>query len=512
MKRMVVCGFVMLFSAIALADDESDRSALVTHIGLMLDDAGGSLSRVASASSPSDIDDASSDVRSVESDVGRLADIKGDDERANDIVEHFPEYIRSYDEAARALRALKEQERSLDAMPQRCKDDESALQKLIADYVASADEKAVEGLDKIPEAARKLGEQWGPELERWKSQGDQLQELGSEASLSISDDAWSSVASNLGSASYAVFSHWTQAYGDAQAACSRIALGDKDPDVVKAIDDLSTFTGNVKQTFKQLKVDYDAWYADVKKAREFTNTDLTEMRDALCNKGEYEVEAAVNAIADRWASQINDLYGSITGQGARLLDRASAILKRAPKSTPKLITAINDNLASLAKIKDGVLQGSNNPKIRAKLEYGKQEHLRRQESCSYHEITISSSYCENKVRDGSDCRLDCVMATSDCMVIEIKPDTKEALAEGHVQVEAYTKGLANWFAQDPEAVLKKMDDLKQCVHGEGDDRKLELDPGEVQEYKFCPASNDELGDAPAVVNDEVPDEASEVNH
>ncbi len=54
-------------------------------------------------------------------------------------------------------------------------------------------------------------------------------------------------------------------YGAAAAACKRLALGDKHPDIVRALADLATYTGNVKQTVRQLKHDYNLWLADARK-------------------------------------------------------------------------------------------------------------------------------------------------------------------------------------------------------------------------------------------------------
>ena len=60
------------------ADDDSDRADLLSRIDQKLGEAASSLSRVSSASSPSDVDDASSDIREVERAVDQLSDKKGD--------------------------------------------------------------------------------------------------------------------------------------------------------------------------------------------------------------------------------------------------------------------------------------------------------------------------------------------------------------------------------------------------------------------------------------------------
>lgn len=302
------------------------------------------------------------------------------------------------------------------------------------------------------------------------------------------------MSSNLNSAAYEIFDHWTRTYDATKQACERLAKGKDHPDVVKALEDLRTFTGNVKQTYKQLETDYRAWFATVKEMKKLIDDDRTELRQIMCTEGEYTMEAKAKEVADRWASQLASQYGTITGQADRLLARADAVMKRAPKSAPKLKKAIEANLATIAKIKESELRGANDPKILTRIRYGNDKHKELQDHCDYAELSISNSYCDNRVRPGSGCRLDCVLTGSRCSIHEIKPKTPRGEAEAKEQLISYEAGLKEWYKRDRAALMSSYPKLAECEKGDGDARGLDLE-ALPEFYDFCPSSNDEVGDS-----------------
>ena len=73
---------------------------------------------------------------------------------------------------------------------------------------------------------------------------------------------------------------------------------------------------------------------------------------------------------------------------------------------------------SLDNVKQGTMNGANNPRIRAKMDYGKEMHVRKQSDyrCDEKEVVLSSG------------RPDCILFTeNDCQVIVVQA--------GHVLVE-----------------------------------------------------------------------------
>jgi hypothetical protein len=293
-------------------------------------------------------------------------------------------------------------------------------------------------------------------------------------------------------AAYELLDHWTRAYSAAKQACERLAKGKNHPDVVKALEDLAAFSGNVKQTYKQLEIDYRAWYATVKDLKKLTDDDRTELRQVMCEAGEYEMEAKVQEVANRWASAISNQYGSITGQADRLLARADGLMTRAKKSAPKLRKAIEANLATIAKLKESELKGYNDPALQTRIKYGNDKHRDLQNHCDYSEVSITNTDCNNQVRPGSGCRLDCILMGSTCSIHEIKPKTTRGEEEAKAQLASYLQGMMNWYKRDRAGLMSSYPKLSECEHGDGTSRDLVVTTA-PEYYEFCPKSNDDVG-------------------
>jgi hypothetical protein len=217
---------------------------------------------------------------------------------------------------------------------------------------------------------------------------------------------------------------------------------------------------------------------DVRKLRSFSDQDRDAIRNAFCTAGEYEMQDRVNEVADRWASDINSVYGTITGQGDRLKARSTTTAMAIYKGPKEVIAGVDKNLASLANLKDYELAGSANPAIRTRIEWGKKRHADLEGACTYSEKDVK--YCNNVIRPTSGCRLDCVKG---CKVIEFKPDNDKAKDEGAKQVRAYSDGLKNWYAQDKADLFKEFPDLAKCENVEA--KTLDLVEPEVVTYEMC---------------------------
>jgi len=115
----------------------------------------------------------------------------------------------------------------------------------------------------------------------------------------------------------------------------------------------------------------------------------------------------------------------------------------------------------------------------------------------YKEFFIDKSYCDNAIRPDSNCRADCVLPGSKCMVIEIKPDNDSARTEGRAQADAYAAGLRNWYLKDKAKLFEDFPKLQQC---EKDGKDLEVG-ADLDLYNFCPSESD----ARAGLGPDVPD-------
>jgi hypothetical protein len=98
----------------------------------------------------------------------------------------------------------------------------------------------------------------------------------------------------------------------------------------------------------------------------------------------------------------------------------------------------NDHIAA-SNVKQGTMQGSNNPRIRAAMEHGKVKHQEMQRDCHASEVVLRSG------------RPDCVMFDNqDCKVIEFKPDSVgDSVARS--QAEGYLADVQVYFKDDERA-------------------------------------------------------------
>ena len=492
MKGWSGCIFMVLLCVAGrpgLADDESDRNGLIRDIDDKIGRIADRLDGFDRESDASRLGDALSYARDVKDLVSQLDRVKGDDSRANEIVSRYPGYIDQFFDASQYLRTLKNiQYRWREPLDQ-CAREEADLQTLIRYYVGRPD-AVDEALDKLPDKARELAGREHDALDKLRDLDRDVQDAANNARFSVSDSyRWPDVASKFSDAQQRIAQSWKDRYAIVVQNCGRLAMGEKHPDVEKALDDLRRYSATTKQTVTQLKKDYNEWLRGVRKLRELTQQDRDEIRTTFCTAGYYEMERQVDDVADRWATTISSAYGTTLGQSDRLMDRANDDKLKNFKGAAQVREGIKANRANLEKLRDYDLKGRNDPYIRTRLEYGIKMHDDREASvCSsgYKEFFIDKKYCDNAIRDDSNCRADCVVPASKCMVIEIKPDNERAKTEGRAQADAYAAGLRNWYLADKATLFEAFPKLQQC---EKDGKDLDVG-ADLDLYSFCPSESD----------------------
>lgn len=494
--RKLVIGSVLVLGAlvggIALADDDNERKRrdLIDKIDDALEYAASELSGFESDSDDGDLRDALSYISQVESLVGELDRVKDSDSKANDMVSRYPRYISDFRQAAGYLGKLKAGQRLADGAGDKCTNDEANLQTLIRNYVAKPDD-ADEAMTKLPEKANEYQKVWQPLMETWKRHDGDMANHASYARFSVSDGEWSDVSSSMYNSVNYIHTYWRERYALAERHCPRLVLGEKHPDVEKALADLKSYTATTKDTVTQLKKDYNVWLKEARKVREMSTTTRDEIRKAMCEAGEYEVAQKVNEVADKWARDVASALGTLTGQGDRLVERANADKLKKYKGSAEVRGNVAKQIETLQKLKSYEMLGANNPKVKARLEWGNKRHDELQGSigCQYKEAKVE--HCNNAIRPGSGCRADCVVVSgSTCRVVEIKPDSSKGKEEGRPQVQAYTKGFRDWFAADRKGLFETYPEMKRCAP----DDTLRIDD-DVVFYDFCSGTvTNELGE------------------
>lgn len=125
--------------------------------------------------------------------------------------------------------------------------------------------------------------------------------------------------------------------------------------------------------------------------------------------------------------------------------------------TDRVFNKVTADYQTLTNLKEGVMNGSSNPRIRAAMEYGKEKHIYNQRICEEKEVSLSSG------------RPDCISFQRDsCVVWEFKPDTYSE-SEAKSQAERYLRDVQDKFKDDPRALenCKKDSDGKPIFEARG---------------------------------------------
>lgn len=188
---------------------------------------------------------------------------------------------------------------------------------------------------------------------------------------------------------------------------------------------------------------------------ERSNDDAAELAKDMTSKAKDQVE-------DEW-EDLSKEFGEIVGELEDILDDAKS-LRDSVKSIPedddvksdrqallddviRLIDAadramaqVQEDYKAAANVKNGVMLGANNPRIRAAMEHGKDKHTEMQRDCHASEVVLSSG------------RPDCVMFDQDdCKVVEFKPSSVGESA-ARDQASRYISDVQTYFKDDERAV------------------------------------------------------------
>lgn len=232
----------------------------------------------------------------------------------------------------------------------------------------------------------------------------------------------------------------------------------------------------VKRRMTDTSGKVDGFLEKSRRLRAMDKSDLDALINQICKldiaRNDDEADRLAKSLRDRAIDNVRREYDSINSEADRLggnevervlndakslRDNTKGLTSHAEikDDTERLLREMGDAIdgfttrtyekftadyRTLANIKEGVMNGSNNPKIRAALEYGKEKHIYNQRICEEKELTLSSG------------RPDCVSFQRDnCAVWEFKPDTySESAAKS--QAERYLRDVQDRFKDDRRAL------------------------------------------------------------
>ncbi|NOK00689.1 hypothetical protein [Myxococcus sp. CA018] len=419
--------------------------------------------------------------------LGDLKDIQGEDSEARQLVERWPSHTRALKEAIESIRRLKSEQYFLEGDVRACRADEVRLQEAIRQHVGNKDDHA-QGVVKLKEMSDSLERTWTGKKAETDRQKEAMERRAAAAkSFSFTEGNWSSIKSNLDASADKILAYWNTRRSEIyeKDPCKNLVLGEKNPDVARAGQELSRYAVGIAENYRSLRKDFREWERDVLAFRKTAQQDADAIREAFCK--EYDWEQKVKEISDGYASTLNSQWGSLTGRYDRMLKAVEVLVTaNKVKSAPALQRALVARMKSIENIKEGQMLGSNSPKIQAHIRYGKEEHRRRQSSSCPQgaELYIEGDHCDNPNPryKGRGCLIDCIR---DCQVLEIKPDNIAEMKKGEKQGEAYTKALHKKYKALGDAMFKEpgYEELADCE--DKSNKRLNLKEHSVQPYPFC---------------------------
>jgi hypothetical protein len=134
-------------------------------------------------------------------------------------------------------------------------------------------------------------------------------------------------------------------------------------------------------------------------------------------------------------------------------------------------------MSSLQNLLANELNRANDPEVRAKMEFGKNEHKRIQadsSKCTVAEVTFGSS------------RVDCIRVDgSTCYVVEIKPNNSEAQKLGRKQIRDGIDEIEDALAgtKKRSELTGKLEVFRTCFDESSERVNLKE---ELRVYEYCP--------------------------
>lgn len=232
----------------------------------------------------------------------------------------------------------------------------------------------------------------------------------------------------------------------------------------------------VKRRMDDASRKVDAFLEKSKRLREMDKSELNALIAQICRldiaRNDDEADRLAKSLRDKVVDSVRREYDNINSEGDRLgggdvervmndakslRDNTKGLASHAEvkEDTEKLLREMSDAIdafttrvyekftadyRTLTNLKDGTMNGANNPRIRAAMEYGKEKHIHNQRICEEKELSLSSG------------RPDCVSFQKDsCAVWEFKPDTYSE-SEARSQAERYLRDVQDKFKDDRRAI------------------------------------------------------------
>ncbi|HUJ60856.1 MAG TPA: hypothetical protein VLX92_20275 [Kofleriaceae bacterium] len=426
------------------------------------------------------LEDALARSREVRDLVAQLAPVKAGNDRAGDIVAHYPGYADATDAAIARLKDLRVVVRRADGIPDRCAKDDAELHAAIARAHAHPDPDPTRDLAKLSATAQDYGKKWTATLDELAGVDRTVAADVTALHLGLTDGYWMKIAGDLDAAAQALASDWTEHDQAVTDACEELGHGDHHADLVPVLAALHERAAGIAAKAATLVADYNAWLKSVRALRELALKGRDTVRDAGCTTREEDVADRVENVADAWSREVADEVTAVNAAAAALRTRAA---DHAVKAPPAIADGLRTNLAIVDRIAQDDARGRHNPKLHAAIVATRRsrDDAAFAAGCTYTDLEVAAADCHGEA--GAGCRVACVKAVDHaCAVIELAADTDHAREDGTTRGGRDLAGLRAWYARDKAGLFARYPAIRRCENA--DRTGLELASG-LESYAAC---------------------------
>lgn len=482
MRSLVLASIVVAGVANASGGDAVEVTA-------RLDDKVHEIATALEQTSPHMVADATARTQEVRDLLAQLAALKSKNERAADMVAHYPKYASTVDAALVHLATLLTEVHAADGIADRCTKDEQALHDMLVQVARHPNSDPAKDIDALTKKAVALGTTWAPALANLAATDAAVTRDVAGTTVGLTDGYWMAVAANLSRAAKAAADEWADPFSAAATACEQLAHGVEHEDVAGVLAVLRKRSAANAAAAAQVVADYNAWLASVRELRTLALESRERVHEALCANDESGPGEAAAASAAR------DLADRATAATAEMTRVKAHATDNAGKSKA-ILDGLRTNGAIVAAIARDEALGRDNPRLRAVLS---ELHRRRDRvfaSCSARAIDIAPGDC-----GGSACRIDCMkLVEHTCTLIEPAVDGEASRTAAFARGKRDVAALQAWYARDKAALFARVPAAKKCEHT----ASLELF-ADVAVYPACEAAPARsLGEALAEVGPDLP--------
>lgn len=438
----------------ANADNATVRMGLIADVQDKLDDINQHFREFDGDKDADAINKISDRLDEIEGLIEELDAIYENDRNAKPLVEDYPGKIRDFRESLGQLKLARANQFKVDPIAEVCEEEEDDLRDAVNKLLGEQDPSQSDDIEDLAEDTEDKVSKLMTDAAGLVVTVDKL--LRQAKSFNYRKDNWSDVKAALDTSADKIVAYQKAALNKAEQGCEDLLLGDAQDfvqDALQELADLDQAADQRSEDFADLRKRIDTYLKEVVKIKEADLTMYTELFEAICGEDIERDGDAADKLADSIISKAQrKLEPSIDYIVLRQREYVDALKPYLVSGSPQRSQAgrymglLRKNEGTVEKLKESVVHGANNPKIRAASEYGKDKHKRMQGDSRYS--------CDGVEVPAGRGKADCVSFDTrkhkTCVVIEFKPDTYSK-SKAMSQARGYIPYVNKKYENDPDA-------------------------------------------------------------